>query len=480
MALRVPFNALGAALVSASMRSFLAPMIALLSLSACGQVSETVDATPVAAGLVARTVCTAVFVQGRAEEDIRPYELGAALDERLGWFKVKIDRKKGEVSAGPVGLDFMSAGHTPGIGCAVGRPGEGAGQPVRLAPSPRPWPEGDALSAESAPSVNLEALDLAIADAFKAGSYGDPGVDPVTRSVVVIHNGRLIRSVHARGFNAMTPQYSASMVKTVTGALVGLLVAQGAMTPDDTGLLPEWTKDPADPRRAISVNHLLNMESGLDFNEDYGAGGDPARMLYAENSASLFAAAKPKRDVPGTRWYYSSGDTNILMRVARLKSGLPAAQWDAFPRTALFAPMGLRTAVFEQDAEGDFIGSTFLFMGANDWARFGLMLADGGQFAGKQILPAEWVARMTTPTALSGGRYSTQTWFRGGVGGEKARTLELAGFGGQYVTIVPETRTVIVRLGFQPDRSAWDQERFLKRVFPALGVTAPAENRTEG
>ncbi len=460
------------------MRKF--PLVALFAvLAACGQVKETVDAAPVAAGLVARTICTAVFVQGRAEEDIRPYELGPTLDERLGWFKVKIDHDKGEVTAGAAGLNFMSAGHTPGLGCAVGRPGEGAGQPVKLAADPRPWPQGDSLSAQPPKGVDAKALDLAIAEAFKSGSYGNPAVDPVTRSVVIIHQGKLIRSVHARGFNGLTPQYSASMSKTVAGALAGILVAQGVMKPEDSALLPEWTKTPEDPRRAITVNHLLNMESGLNFNEDYGAGGDPARMLYAENSASLFAAGKEKRDVPGTRWYYSSGDTNILMRVARLKSGLPEEAWNQFPRTALFDPMGLRTALFEQDAEGDFIGSTFLFMGALDWGRFGLMLADGGQYGGQQILPADWVARMRTPTALSGGRYSTQTWFRGGVAGQPARTMELAGFGGQYVTIVPETRTVIVRLGFQPDRSAWDQERFLKAVFKALAVTAPSENRAE-
>ncbi len=453
--------------------------LALVSLSACGQVEETVDAAPVAAGLVARTLCTAVFVQGRGEEDVRPYELGPTLDERLGWFRTKIDREKGEVTAGPAGLAFMTAGHTPGLGCAVARPGEGAGRPVKLTPDPRPWPAGDSLSADQPAIVDAAALDLAIADAFRPGSYGNPAVDPVTRSVIIVHQGRLVRSVSGRGFTGLTPQYSASMAKTVSAALVGILAAEGRLSPADADLLPEWRETPDDPRRAIRIDHLLNMESGLDFNEDYGAGGDPARMLYAENSASLFAAAKPKREAAGTRWYYSSGDTNILMRVARLKSGLPAEAWNGFPRAALFGPMNLRSALFEQDAGGDFIGSTFIFMGALDWARFGLMLADGGQYEGRQVVPADWVARMSTPTALSAGRYSTQTWFRGGVPGQKARTMELAGFGGQYVTIVPETRTVIVRLGFQPDRSAWDQERFLTRVFKALGVTAPAENRKE-
>ncbi|MCG2839638.1 beta-lactamase family protein [Sandaracinobacter sp. RS1-74] len=456
----------------------------LLSLAACGQVQETVDAAPVAAGLVARTLCTAVFLQGRTEEDVRLYELGPKLDKRLGDFKADIDRQKGEVSAGPLGLAFMTAGHKPGLGCAVGRPGDGAGRPLTLTPDPRPWPQGDSLSpppAKAVPgkAIDAKGLDLAIADAFKQGAYGNPEVDPVTRSIVIVHEGRLIRSVHARGFHAMTPQYSASMAKTVSAALVGILAAEGKISPGDKGLLPEWTANAGDPRAGISVDNLLNMESGLDFNEDYGAGGDPARMLYAENSAALFAAGKPRREAPGSRFYYSSGDTNILMRVARLKSGLSEQAWNQFPRAALFQPMGLRTAVFEQDAEGDFIGSTFLFMGAHDWARFGLMLADGGQFHDRQILPAEWVERMSTPTALSGGRYSTQTWFRGGVPGQKGKTLELAGFGGQYVTIVPETRTVIVRLGFQPDRSAWDQQRFLKRVFEALHVEAPAENRAD-
>lgn len=456
-----------------------APLAALALLAACGQVSETVDAVPVAAGLVARSLCTAIFVQGRSEDEIRRYETGPDLDGRLNWMKARINHETGEVSAGPLGLASMTAGHTPGLGCAVGRPGDGAGTPSAVAPDPRPWPQGDAIATTLPAIPNPTALDAAIADAFKPGPYGTPDVDPVTRSVVIIHNGQLIRSVHARGFTAMTPQYSASMAKTVSAALVGILVAQGKMAPTDAALLPEWTKPFADPRAAITVDNLLNMESGLDFNEDYGAGGDPARMLYAENSASLFAADKPPREAPGTRWYYSSGDTNILMRVARLKSGLPEAQWNRFPNDTLFTPMNLRTALFEQDAEGDFIGSTFVFMGAHDWARFGLMLADGGQYQGRQIVPQDWVARMSTPTALSAGRYSTQTWFRGGIPGERARTMELAGFGGQYVTIIPETRTVIVRLGFQPNRAAWDQARFLARVLPALGATAPYENRKE-
>jgi CubicO group peptidase (beta-lactamase class C family) len=448
-------------------------LASLLALAACGQVTETIEAAPVAAGLVARTLCTAIFVQGREEAAVRAEELGPDTDSRLDLLSARVDRASGSVGAGLLGLSLMSAGNAPGLGCAVDRAGEGAGTPVKVAADPRPFPQGDAVGEVAV--ADRAALQKAVAAAFVPGAYGDPAKDPRTRSIAIVHDGRLVLSRHAPGWGDTVPQYSASMSKTVAAALAGLLVAEGRIGLDSDALLPEWQ----DGRRAIRLRHLLDMESGLVFNEAYGPGGDPARMLYAEPSAALFAAARPLEVPPGTRFSYSSGDTNIMMRALRLRSGRTDAQWDAFPRDALFTPLGMRSALFEQDAAGDFVGSTFVYASVLDWARFGLMLADGGVADGRQILPADWVARMRTPTQASDGRYSTQTWFRGGVPGQPAETLELAGYGGQYVTIVPATRTVIVRMGFQPDRSAWDQQRFLTAVFPALGVTAPTANRDD-
>lgn len=442
-----------------------------LLLAGCSQVTETVDSAPVAAGLVARTLCTALFVQGRDADDVWKHELGPDVDPRLDLLSARIDRTTGEVSAGVLGIPILSAGHAPGLGCASLRPGEGPGAVMAVARDPRPFPAGDAPA--SVAVADRAALEAAVAAAFRPGAYGDPAKDPATRSIAIVHQGELVLTAHAPGWGDTTPQYGASMSKTVSAALAGIMIGKGQVALDSNALLDEWT----DGRRAITLANLLDMESGLAFNEAYSAGGDPARMLYAEASAALFAAGRPLDVPPGTRFAYSSGDTNILMRVLRLKSGLGTADWNRFPARALFEPLGMRSALFEQDAAGDFVGSTFLFASVLDWARFGLMLADGGVANGQQLVPADFVARMRTPTARSDGRYSTQTWFRGGVPGEPARTLELAGYGGQFVTIVPETRTVIVRTGFQPDRAAWDQQRFLDAVFPALGVTAPTANR---
>lgn len=448
--------------------------VVALALAGCGRVQELAGVAEIGSGLVARTLCTAVFVQGREPAEVWPHDIGPDIDPRLALFRATIDREKGEVHAGRFGLTLASAGHTPGLGCAVGRPGTGPGTPMRIAPDPRPFPAGDAVSGNAAGLVaDPAALEAAVAAAFTPGAFGNPAKDPVTRSVVIVHQGQLVAARHAAGWGPTSPHYSASMSKTVAAALVGFLVGEGRLALEDDALLPEWT----DGRSAIRLSHLLDMESGLAFDETYAGVADPGRMLYAEPSASRFAAAKPLRDPPGTRFAYSSGDTNILMRVARLRSGRDRAAWKAFPRDALFAPVGMRSALFEQDAEGDFLGSTFVLASANDWARFGLMLADSGRVDGRQVLPEAWVMRMRTPTALSRGQYSTQTWFRGGIPGQPARTVELAGYGGQFVTIVPETRTVIVRMGFQPDRSAWDHSRFLEAVFPALGIDAPTGNR---
>jgi CubicO group peptidase (beta-lactamase class C family) len=448
---------------------------ALLLVAGCGQMAEIRETAPIAGGLVARTLCTAIFVQGRTEADVRAVELGPDTDDRLRFVSAAIDHERGEVAARVVGRTIAMAGHTPGLGCAVGRPGRGPGQgPAWPQPDPRPWPAGDGLSPAGNPGIDRGALESAVADAFRPGIYGDPGRDPHTRAVVIVHGGRLIVSRHAPGFGPTVPQYSASMSKTVAGALAGLMVADGRIGLDDDRLLPGWT----DRRAAITLAHLLDMESGLAFEETYGATNDPARMLYAEASAAGFAADRPLREPPGTRWYYSSGETNILMRVLRGRSGRDDAAWARWPREALFAPLNMRSTLFETDAAGDFLGSTFVHASAHDWARFGLMLADGGIGPdGARILPAEWVARMRTPTALSRGRYATQTWLRGGdpAGTGPAPILELRGYGGQFVTIVPETRTVIVKLGYQPDRPSWQQDRFLARILPVLGIPLPPE-----
>lgn len=455
----------GLVLIGLVMRRATAAAAAIF-LGACSNIQELRSSGEIGAGVVARTLCTAIFLQGRDLAVVRGDELGPLWDPRLAEFSVDINHARGEVRSSWRGLFGATAGYKPGVGCAIGRAGLAPDRPLHPTFDQRPWPAGDA----PAPSPDVDAAALAaVADWVFTPAPGP--LDPRARSLVVVHDGELVFERHAPGFDGRLPQYGASMSKTVTAALAGILIGEGRLSLTDDRLAPDWR----DGRAAITVADLLHMESGLDFNEDYGGAADPGRMLYASRSASAFAAGRGLAAPPGTRFSYSSGDTNILMAVMRAQSGRDTEAWAAFPQESLFAPLGMRSAVFEQDAGGDFIGSTFVYASALDWARFGLLLADDGVRDGRRILPEGWVGVMTAPTTLSNGVYGAQTWLRGGrPGGEAAPLIELSGFGGQMVLVHPPTRTVIVRLGFNPNPQAFDRTEFIRRVLTALEIEPPA------
>ena len=180
----------------------------------------------------------------------------------------------------------------------------------------------------------------------------------VTYALLVIKSGRLVYERYAAGANAMYLQYSWSMAKSVTHALMGMLVRDGRMNIYDPAPVPEWQQD---DRRDITIDQLLRMSSGLEFNEDYvdGQVSDVIPMLSFEgrHDTGAFAASKPLVHSPGSHWYYSSGTTNILCRIIRETLGGGATEMLAFMREELFEPLGMRTVVPRLDDTGTFIGS---------------------------------------------------------------------------------------------------------------------------
>ena len=160
------------------------------------------------------------------------------------------------------------------------------------------------------------------------------------------------------------------------------------------------------------------MSDGLRFSEHYGNPlGDVLWMLFGTADAAGFAAGKPLAAPPGTAWSYSSGTTNIIARALRHAVGGDDADYLLFPRRALFEPLGMTSAVMEPDAAGDFVGSSFMFATARDWARFGQLYLQDGVWDGRRILPEGWVAFSVTPApAAPGGVYGAHFWLRLGRG----------------------------------------------------------------
>ena len=419
-------------------------------------------------GYAAKIVCSNVFIAGRDPDAVLYDDVQAPGNPLLRLMRVEVDRDGGRVTSRFMGLFAPSyALYRGALGCTSVPDGDfdAAARAAPLMPAPQVaendavWPDGEGVDPAA---VNAKVAAL-LADAKLAG--------PAMRAMVVVQDGRIIAESYGPGFNAATPLVGWSMTKTVNAALIGRLMLSGKISFDDTHLLPQWVND---PRGDIKLSDLLGMESGLAFNEDYGAVADVTRMLYLDPDMVSLPARAPLVAVPGTDFHYSSGTALLLSRIWMDKVGDPRAAFD-YPRDALFSPLGMTSAVFEADEHGTFAGSSYLYATGHDWARFGQFLLQDGVWNGQRLLPEGFVAMMRTPTASSGGQYTQgQAWLAGPGGGTSPEfglpqdTFWLQGHDGQTVAIVPSANLVFVRMGLTPSWLRYRPQIMLKEILHAL------------
>jgi CubicO group peptidase (beta-lactamase class C family) len=316
------------------------------------------------------------------------------------------------------------------------------------------WPEGRKVESD-------QSVARLLSDTGLAG----PGL----RAVVVVKRGRIVGETYSIGFSKDTPLLGWSMTKTVNAAILGTLIRDGKLSLDDKGLFPQWQ---GNQRGDIRIADLAAMESGLAFNENYGTVADVTRMLYLEPDMANFAADQPLEADPGTRFGYSSGTAVMLSKIWMDRIGDRTAAL-SYPRNALFGPLGMQSAVMETDAAGTFVGSSYMYATARDWARIGLLLARDGVWNGNRILPPGFVTLMHQANATSNGRYSKmQTWLPGKNNPDiPTDAFFLQGHDGQTITIIPSLDLVVVRLGLTPSWNRYDPTRLVAEVVKA--TTAP-------
>lgn len=420
------------------------------------------DLLKVGDGYAAKIVCSNVFVAGRDADAVLAQDVQAPGHPLLRLVRISVDETRKTVTARMFG--FAAPGHAiyrEGLGCTNVTQGEFAAFPGnrqlrRRAPQMddgKPWPDG------SGTAVN-PAIQALLTDSRLAG----PGM----RAIVVVKDGRIVAENYGEGFSNATPLLGWSMTKSVTAALIGLRIRDGQMALDRTELLPQWRND---PRSQIKLADLMAMQSGLQFNEDYGDVTDVTRMLYLEGDMASFSASKPLEAKPGERFSYSSGTSTILSRLW-METFNSAREALTFPREALFRPLGMTSAVFEPDAHGTFVGSSYMYATARDWARFGLFLLQDGSWNGEQLLPPDFVGFMRTPTKASNGRYGAgQVWTKHGADGGPPLPDDaywLQGHDGQTVMLVPSLGLAVVRLGLTPSRSGYDVRVLEAKIIEAV------------
>ena len=422
----------------------------------------------------AKQLCSGVFVAGR---DARAVATELAVDDLglLRYIDANVDVARQSTVASAMGLIRREAVYRGASGCTlVLEPDSTSNEagatwsPALAGPQAPPQRVATPLPALEPPH---EAVGAVVERAF---AEPDPVRPRRTRAVVIVHDGRIVAERYANGIDPDTPLIGWSMTKSVMNALAGVLVREGRMTLDRPLGLREWSA-PDDERRAITLDHLLHMSSGLEFDEQMTTPlTDVVYMLLAVPDMAAFAANKPLEVAPGTRWRYSSGTSVILAAAMRRVIG-SGEDYAAFPRRALFDPLGMSSAIIETDAAGTFVGSSLMWASARDWARFGMLYLQDGVWNGTRVLPDGWVEYTRTPApADSTRRYGAHFWldlpdgYRASDAKLPADAFHAAGHQGQFVTIVPSRAVVIVRLGGTRHRDAWDQAAFVSAALDAL------------
>lgn len=451
------------------------------------QYAKVPKITAVAAAYKAKILCSAVFVSKRNPSDVQQEELKDLP------FPAKIDEKEKTVTVTVgMGMPDQIAIFRDGLGCTVGidYTAEHILAQVTGNPTPPPadmsqlrklWPEGEFVDTENIPpEVDKAKLSAAIERTFTE-PYAAQKRMWGTRAVVVVYKGRVIGERYAPGFSKDTPLIGWSMTKSITNALAGILVGQGKLTLKAQAPVPEWSGK-GDPRAAITLDQLMRMSDGLDFVEDYvDMLSDTPFMLFGTPDTAAFTAAKPLDVAPDSRWRYISGSPNLVFRIMRGAIGGSLAQYFAFPRRALFDKIGMRSAVVEPDAAGTFVGSSFSYATARDWARFGLLYLRDGVWMTEQILPEGWVKYTTTPTPKAPqGEYGAYWWLNAGNPLGTANRLYPSlptdlylarGYEGQDTIVIPSRDLVVVHLGACTPpwgEGAWKPEEFVADILKAI------------
>lgn len=406
-------------------------------------------------GMAAKTMCSCVYALGRTPESVVEKELSVF----PGLSKATIEFKDDSTSVtAKIWWSESKAIYRKGLGCTL--IAEQSEEKVRnqqfsLATAPVnqdtiAWPAGNLVTSDNAISgVDYSVIKKAIEELF---TDTDPDKPKNTLAVIVVYDGRIIGEKYASGFDKNSVFMGWSMTKSLTNALLGTLIKDGKLTLDQAAPVAEWQND---DRKSITINNLMQGSSGLEWNESYFLPGDFHNMFTHSDDKGGFAASKKMEYKPNEFFEYSSGTSNILSKIIRQTVG--DSVYHRYPYEKFFYKIGMNHALLEPDASGTFVGSSYGYASARDWARFGLLYLNDGVWNGDRILPEGWSKYSSTPApAAPIGQYGGMFWLNAGANNNPEQCYHpglphdeygAEGFEDQYVWIFPSQKLVLVRLG---------------------------------
>ncbi|MGE5419253.1 MAG: serine hydrolase domain-containing protein [Chloroflexota bacterium] len=402
---------------------------------------------PIITGYAAKNLCSDVFISGRQQQDVENLDLNFSL--------IKNTKNTVNYEDKSVTSRFLwgksKAIYRDGFGVTLIREtDEKTLRNERFPSGTEPeynqdtidWPLGNILP-DTTTGINLEKLKE-----ISNQATGNSAYNGNIFALLVMHKGLPVIESYKQGFNEKTRFVSWSMAKSFTNALTGIMVKQGRLDINQPAGIKEWQND---DRKTITLKNLMQMQSGLKWNEDYGNRSDVTVMLHCEPDMGRYAYEQKMEYPAGTHWYYSSGTTNIMCDILQEKIGNDSLYY-TFAEEELFNKIGMPDAVLEVDPSGSWVGSSYLYATARDYARFALLYLNDGVFNGERILPEGWVKYSTTEVPASKGRYGAFFWLNRGktIKTVPEDAFSCNGHDGQYIFMIPSKELAVVILGYSP------------------------------
>ncbi len=462
----------------------------LLPISTLAQQEENYDywqpqRAMVQRGQQAIFMCNGLFTSKRTLEQIFAQEL-AFFREPIGSadggdYNIDWNRRAVEIGASGA-VPVMRAVFREGIGCVILPPDQTLadidGLPELTLPLPPgdpariPWPNGDLVNSDGL----LAGVDAVALQAASDWAFDRDSKEQVTLSLIVVYNGEIIHERYADGFDVSTRTRTWSTAKSIATTLIGMLVDQGRMSLD-APLGFDWypmnSSAETDPRKQITLRHVLNMSSGLDTIDNRGREYATGSGLSYWAGASSVVGARSRALIrePGTYWDYENYDTLLAVYAMKLALGGEKA-YAEFPRRALLDRIVMRNTLVSTDRFGDFILSSQVYTNARDLARFGLLYLQNGMWDGERLISQDWIDFVRTPapaTVGKGGYYGGQWWLvPEGRDDVPTDAYSTSGNRGQYTIVVPSHNMVIVRRGLDYGRQGFDRWSLTREVLKAI------------
>jgi CubicO group peptidase (beta-lactamase class C family) len=264
-----------------------------------------------------------------------------------------------------------------------------------------------------------------------------------TVAFLIIKNDSIFYEDYAQDYGPTSQTNSFSMAKSITTALLGKAIKDGFITSLDQPVRDFY---PSFDNFEMTVGDLSSMSSGLNWEESYTSPFSiTARSYYDDNLAETILGLKVT-ETPGQSFKYLSGNTQLLGMVIQKATGKPISK---YLEESFWQPMGFeQPAMWQVDDEENRLAKTYCCIASNatDFARFGRLFKDSGNFNGVQLLDSSFVAKTTQPRFVDSPEYGYGFWLSNHLNKE---IFVMRGILGQYVITIPEDDLIIVRLGHQ-------------------------------